>query len=125
MLNRQQFNNDFDEFVASMRNIMISKNHDYTSASADPLFNFKRSENMGIPAWKGAMIRFSDKVSRLETFAQKEMYEVADENFVDTLRDAANYLFLIGELYKESKNAKNNKADEGDDRSTVIVKQQD
>ncbi len=106
MINRKEFEKDFEAFVASMREILLKKNHDYTGGKDDPLFNFRRSENMGVPAWKGCMIRFSDKVSRLETFAQKEAFQVNDENFLDTLRDAANYLFLTGELYKESQNDK-------------------
>lgn len=106
MITYKEFEKDFEEFISSMRSILIKKNHDYTAESADPLFNFRRSENMGIPSWKGAMIRFSDKVSRLETFAKKEELKVEDENFIDTLRDAANYLFLIAELYKDNKHAK-------------------
>jgi len=110
MTTHQQFEKDFEEFISSMQNILVKKNHDYTGENQDPLFNFRRAENMGIPAWKGAMIRFSDKVSRLETFAKKGELKVEDENFLDTLRDAANYLFLIGELYKESKYGKNSKS---------------
>ncbi len=117
MITRQQFNKNFDEFVESMRQILVNKNYDYTATSNDPLFNFRRAEQMGVPAWKGALVRFSDKVSRLETFAQKETYEVKDESFEDTLRDACNYLFLVGELYKEHKinYDKNNKANKNSD----------
>lgn len=121
MTSRNQFAQDFDQFVASMRSVLIAKNHDYTAGNSkdDPLYNFRRSENMGVPAWKGAMVRLSDKFGRLETFARKEHYEVNDENFYDTLRDAANYLFLISELYKEYKDAKSNEAAENRDRPQV------
>lgn len=121
MLSRDQFNKDFEDFVSSMEKILLSKNHDYTAGNSgtDPLFNFRRSENMGVPAWKGALIRFSDKMSRLETFARKEKYEVNDENFMDTLRDGANYLFLIGELYKEYKNAQNPQNTENSSGSSI------
>lgn len=123
MITRSQFNSDFDNFVESMKEILINKNHDYTAESADPLFNFKRAEHMGVPAWKGALVRFSDKVSRLETFAKKEAYKVSDENFFDTLRDGANYLFLVGELYKEYKNDKDNQTNKNRNRPTGSVEQ--
>lgn len=110
MVTHGEFEKNFEEFISSMRSILLKKNHDYTGAGKDPLFNFRRSENMGVVAWKGAMIRFSDKVSRLETFAKTGEYKVDDENFFDTLRDAANYLFLIGELYKEAKDGKTSTA---------------
>jgi hypothetical protein len=109
MITRQLFEKDFKDFIESMGDILVKKNHDYTGQNSDPLFNFRKAENMGIPAWKGAMIRLSDKMSRLETFAKKGEFKVEDENFLDTLRDAANYLFLIGELYKEAKHDKTSK----------------
>lgn len=121
MITYSEFNKDLEDFVERMKQILGKKNHDYTSESIDPLFNFRRAENMGVPAWKGALIRFSDKVSRLETFAKKEMFEVSDENFEDTLLDAANYLFLIQELYKESKHAKPNQAIQDRNRSPVTA----
>lgn len=121
MITRNQFTEDFEKFVESMRSVLIAKNHDYTSGNSkdDPLYNFRRAENMGVPAWRGAMVRFSDKVGRLETFARKEHYEVNDENFFDTIRDASNYLFLIWELYKEYEDAKHSEAAEDSDRSKV------
>lgn len=122
MITRPQFVKDFEVFVESMKYTLISKNHDYTNKNDDPLFNFRRSENMGVPAWKGALIRFSDKVSRLETFAKKEGFEVSDENFEDTIKDAANYLFLVQELYKEYKNDKNNQTIEDSNRSPVTIR---
>ncbi|MCG3203989.1 MAG: hypothetical protein KCHDKBKB_00666 [Elusimicrobia bacterium] len=103
MTTRDQMTKDFDEFVGAMRDILLAKNHDYTGSQDDPLWNFRKSENFGVPAWRGALVRFSDKVSRLETFARKELFEVKDESFEDTLRDACNYLFLVRELYKEYK----------------------
>lgn len=121
MITYDEFNIDFEKFIESMRKTLIKKNHDYTNDNTDPLFNFRRAENMGVPAWKGALIRFSDKVSRLETFAKKEGYQVSDENFEDTLKDAANYLFLIQELYKEYKNAKNDQVTKDRNRSSVIT----
>lgn len=101
MLTRDQMAEHFDEFVEGMRSLLIKKNHDYTGSGDDPLWNFRKAENFGVDAWRGALVRFSDKFSRIETFAKKEVFEVSDENFEDTIRDACNYLFLVRELYRE------------------------
>lgn len=121
LITRDVFASDFDAFIEKMRSILLKKNHDYTAGvgAADPLHNFRRSENFGVPAWKGALVRFSDKFSRLETFAKKEHFEVDNENFYDTLIDGANYLFLIAELYKEYKHDKNSESITNSNRPAI------
>ena len=56
---------------------------------------------MGIPAWKGCLVRLSDKFSRLCSFAKKEQYEVKDESIEDTLKDLAVYALIAVILYRE------------------------
>ena len=107
MISQQQFEKDFEDFVSEMRTTLIKKNFDYTGASNDPLFNFRKAEQMGIPGWKAALIRFGDKFSRMCTFAKMGELKVSDENFLDTVKDAANYLFLMQELFKENQHDKN------------------
>jgi hypothetical protein len=58
---------------------------------------------MGIPAWKGVLVRISDKFSRLCAFARQETLKVSDENIEDTLIDLANYCLICVLLYKELK----------------------
>jgi hypothetical protein len=58
---------------------------------------------MGIPAWKGCLIRLSDKFSRLCSFARKEDYQVKDESIEDTLLDNAIYSLICILLYREYK----------------------
>lgn len=107
MIDRIEFEKDFEAFISSMRDTLIAKNHDYTSANKDPLYNFKKADNIGIEPYRGAILRFLDKVSRLETFSKRGVLVVKDESINDTLKDAANYLFLISELIKEAKNETN------------------
>lgn len=97
----KEFNGDprFYDLLNKMAEIHSRKNHDY--AQEDPLSNFRISEKMGIPAWKGALIRLSDKVSRLWTFAKKESLEVSDETFTDTLMDLAVYALITILLYED------------------------
>ena len=56
-------------------------------------------EQMGIPAWKGALVRMTDKISRLWNFAKKEKYLV-DESIEDTLKDLAVYSLITIILFR-------------------------
>ena len=67
------------------------KSYDYTPAS-DPLANFRRSENIGIPAWKGTLVRMGDKWGRIEQLASGK--EPKNESLRDTLVDIAVYALL-------------------------------
>lgn len=70
------------------------KRRDY-SGGKEPFSNFYKSEFFGIPAWQGALVRLSDKLSRLYQVALKGgAGEVADESLIDTSGDAINYVGL-------------------------------
>jgi len=94
---------DFYKLIDEIREIHSNKNHDY-SGGGDPFRNFKLSENMNVPAWKGCLIRISDKFSRLCSFAKKEEFKVKDENIEDTLKDMAVYSLICIILYRERLN---------------------
>ena len=50
-----------EETCAACRETMRVKNHDYTSGSVDPFYNFKASAELsGVSAELGIFIRFSD-----------------------------------------------------------------
>ena len=91
---------DFYKLIDEIREIHSNKNHDY-SGEGDPFRNFKLSENMNVPAWKGCLIRINDKFSRLCSFAKKEEFKVKDENIEDTLKDMAVYSLICIILYRE------------------------
>ena len=91
---------EFYKLLERMGEIHSSKNRDYNPGD-DPLANFRMSESMGIPAWKGCLVRMGDKFSRLCSFAKKEKYEVKDESAEDTLIDLAVYSLLCIILYRE------------------------
>ena len=97
---------DFYKLLEKMKEIHSNKNHDY-SGEGDPFRNFKMSEEMGIPAWKGCLIRMGDKYSRLCSFAKKEEYKVKDENIEDTLMDLAIYSLIDIILYREKSKKEN------------------
>jgi hypothetical protein len=91
----------FYELIEEIKEIHSNKNKDY--AGDNPLSNFMMCERMGIPAWKGVLIRISDKFSRLCSFANTEEFKVKDESVEDTLKDLAVYSLICLILFKEKK----------------------
>ena len=82
------FRKALDEVWAMHR----SKSHDYGSAS-DPLANIRNgAEFVGIEPWRAAMVRLSDKVTRLATFNRTG--ELHHEAVEDSLLDLASYALL-------------------------------
>jgi hypothetical protein len=90
------------ELIEKMQAIHNAKNSDYAS-DGDPLSNLRMAERFGVPAWKGALIRMSDKWSRLEQLAGGKEAAVKDESVEDTLLDLANYALLCIVLRQEVK----------------------
>ena len=77
-----------------------SKSHDYGSSS-DPLANIRNgAEFVCIEPWRAAMVRLSDKVTRLATFNRTG--ELCHEAVEDTLLDLASYALLCLVLRRES-----------------------
>jgi hypothetical protein len=95
----------FYSLLQEMADLHSRKNHDY--AGSDPLSNLKGSEEIGIPAWKGVLVRLMDKWARIKTFANKAELEVINESIYDTLMDNAVYSLLCVILLKEISNSKN------------------
>jgi hypothetical protein len=88
-----------------MREIHEAKDSDY--AGNEPYANFYEAEKLGIPAWKGAMVRLMDKYRRVVELIAKEGRgeepAVVDEKIEDTLLDLANYGVIVIELRRRHK----------------------
>lgn len=92
----------FHEIVKEMVELHDRKNRDY--AGSEYLSNFMMCEQrMGIPAWKGCIIRLSDKMSRLMNIARTDEISVSDETVTDTLTDLAVYAIITRILYENFK----------------------
>lgn len=76
-----------------------SKSHDYGSDS-DPYANIRSSEDFGIPAWKGALVRSHDKVVRLKQFCKSGFLN--HEAAVDSIEDLCVYFPIILMLFREA-----------------------
>ena len=87
----------FRDILVEMGELHDRKNADYGTA-ADPFANVRASEEFGIPAWLGSVIRANDKMTRLKAFANKG--ELANEPVEDSLIDLANYCVIALLLYR-------------------------
>lgn len=87
------------DLLDRMKALHASKSRDYGSEH-DPLANIRNGALfVGIEPWKGAMVRLSDKVTRLATFNRTGT--LAHEGVEDTLLDLASYSLLALLLYRE------------------------
>ena len=93
-------NPKFDALLDELRLLHDSKNHDYTNEK-DPLSNLRRSEALGVPAWKGTLVRLTDKWSRIEQLASGKTPK--HESLRDSLIDNAAYSLLAIILLDEVK----------------------
>lgn len=90
----------FNDLLDQMRFLHEAKSQDY--GNKDPYFNLRAGEQIGIPAWKSALLRLSDKFHRMLNFSKGQTMAV-DEKIEDTLLDLANYALITLILYQESK----------------------
>lgn len=90
----------FEEIVLELMELHDTKNADY-SEDGDPLSNFKLSDMLGVPPWKGSLVRLSDKFSRITQLAKGKKPKVHSESIIDTLRDLAVYALLTIILWEE------------------------
>ena len=91
----------FFDLCDLLKEIHRKKSSDYGCPSGtDPLANIRNGARfVGIPAWKGAMVRLSDKVTRLATYNVTGQLE--NESLADNLIDLASYSLLALLLHQE------------------------
>jgi hypothetical protein len=75
--------------------IMVAKNNDYASGD-DPYANFRKGEIFGLCSTEaGILLRVTDKISRLATFAKDGKLMVDNEGYEDAVLDVINYMILF------------------------------
>lgn len=91
----------FFDLCDRLKAMHASKSKDYGCPSGtDPLANIRNGAKfVGIPSWRAAMVRLSDKVTRLATF--NATGKLQHESVIDTLEDLASYSLLALLLYQE------------------------
>lgn len=91
----------FHEVLAELGALHDRKQADY-GRDNDSFANVRASEEWGVPAWIGAMVRATDKVRRLQRFAQRG--SLINESAADSLRDLAVYAIIALVLLEEKGN---------------------
>lgn len=104
-MNREQLFKHHEEICKAALDIMRKKNHDYAGNSGEtPFANFERCEAMGICSTEaGFLVRLTDKLSRLSTFASAGRLNVDNESYEDAIIDIVNYCILFS-AYVKGKN---------------------
>ena len=95
----------FFDLCDQLKAMHRTKSADYgCPTGTDPLANIRNGAKfVGIPDWKGAMVRLSDKVTRLATF--NATGSLTHEGVEDNLLDLASYALLALLLYQEEQAA--------------------
>ena len=88
----------FDAVLARIKKLHDAKSQDY-GAINDPLANVRASEDFGVPAWVGALVRQNDKLTRIKSFLNRG--ELVFEKVEDSLLDSAVYAIIACVLYEE------------------------
>jgi hypothetical protein len=93
----------FFDLCDALKDMHRRKSRDYGCPSGeDPLANIRNGAKfVGIPSWKGAMVRLSDKVTRLAAYNATGRLE--NESLEDNLFDLASYSLLALLLHREEK----------------------
>jgi hypothetical protein len=84
--------------IKELRELHVKKSADY-GTDEDALANLRGSEDIGLPAWKGAWVRAKDKVFRMDSFCRNGRLE--NEGVEDTLKDLASYCCIVLKLFRE------------------------
>jgi hypothetical protein len=91
----------FMELTDKMKDIHIRKNAGYAGDCPDAFKNFRESEDFEVSAFKGCMVRMSDKWSRIKSLSKNPKNDMVGESIKDTLIDLANYSIIAYCLYEE------------------------
>lgn len=96
---RRQGDPRFHALLDEIGRLHDKKQADY-GAEGDPFANVRASQEWGVPAWVGALVRLNDKVHRLKQFAQRGT--LANESAEDSMLDIAVYALIALVLYREA-----------------------
>lgn len=90
------------ELLNEMKELHIKKNAGYAGMDAeDPWANFRLAEGFGVSAFKGTLVRMSDKYIRVKNLVKNPKNEQVGESIKDTLIDLAAYSLIAVCLLEE------------------------
>lgn len=94
----------FEKVCKELSELHAKKQSDY-GRDHDPFANIRGSEEWGIPAWVGALVRATDKVKRLQKAARGST--LTNEGIKDSLDDLIVYGIIARILWEEEQDGKN------------------
>ena len=93
----------FREILKELQEMHDKKQEDYGKVG-DPFSNVRSSEDFGIPAWVGSLVRGNDKMRRLQKAAAGE--SLVNESVEDSLLDLAVYAIIALILFREEEDGR-------------------
>jgi hypothetical protein len=87
----------YRSILAELEAVAESKSHDY-GRETDPYANVRASEDFGVPAWCGVLMRANDKMCRLQVAASGKA--LANEGVEESLLDLAGYAIIALDLFR-------------------------
>lgn len=96
-------NKRFLELLDQIRDTHIRKSAGYAGANnPDTWANFRLSEDFGVPAFIGCLVRLSDKFKRVANLVKDSNNDQVGESIKDTLIDLASYCLIAICLFEET-----------------------
>ena len=96
------------ELLEQMATLHENKNRGYAGDSPDPWANFRMCETFDVSAFKGCLVRMSDKYIRVTNLVKNPANDKVGENIKDTLFDLAAYaLIAVCLIEEEEQNLEN------------------
>jgi hypothetical protein len=92
------------ELLGYMKELHIKKNAGYAGDNPDPWINFREAEGFGVSAFKGVLIRMSDKWIRIKSLIKNPTNDKVGESIKDTLFDLAAYALIAIAILEEKEN---------------------
>jgi hypothetical protein len=90
------------ELLKQMEDLHIRKNAGYSGKdNPDAWANFRMAEAFGVSAFKGCLVRMSDKYIRVTNLVKNPANDMVNENVKDTLFDLAAYALIAVCLLEE------------------------
>ena len=94
----------FKDVLQELDDMQTRKGKDYGTED-DPLANVRASEDFGVPAWLGCVMRANDKMRRIQTAGRQQLttgqIQLANESVEDSLLDLAVYAIHALRLFRE------------------------
>ena len=90
------------ELLKQMEDLHIMKNAGYSGKdNPDAWANFRMAEAFGVSAFKGCLVRMSDKYIRVTNLVKNPENDMVNESVKDTLFDLAAYALIAVCLLEE------------------------